>query len=146
MFSANKFLGKTGGHSLGGACDHNKVHGLSLFPHQRNSILRFIGFICLRYARENTEERERTIKGGEQVAKVGGGGGGAQKFDCVLGQLLGCRHMPTVHLGGIWGHAPPENFGNFDSLRAFLMQSGTSFWTDFSSNFYFSTLCKQLEL
>ena len=25
----------TGGHSLGGASDHNKAHGLSLFPHQR---------------------------------------------------------------------------------------------------------------
>ena len=27
-------------------------------------------------------------------------------------------------------HAPPENFGNFDSLIAFLMHSGSSFWTD----------------
>ena len=52
-------------------------------------------------------------------------------------RLWAYAHSPPR---GVWGHAPPENFGNFDSLRAFLMQSGTSFWTDFCSNFYFSTL------
>ena len=31
---------------------------------------------------------------------------------------------------GVWGHASPENFGNFNTLRAFLMHSGSSFWTD----------------
>ena len=35
VFSPSKIQGMTGGHSLGGACDHNKAHGLSLFPHQR---------------------------------------------------------------------------------------------------------------
>ena len=29
---------------------------------------------------------------------------------------------------GVWGHARPENFGNFDTLRTFLMHSDTCFW------------------
>ena len=68
-------------------------------------------------------------KGGEQVAKVGEGGG-AQIFDCgtvTTVRLWVYAHSPPR---GVWGHAPPENFGNFNSLRAFLMQSGSSFWTD----------------
>ena len=38
-----------------------------------------------------------------------------------LGQVC-CGH-PTAHLGGSGGHAPPENFGNLDSLRAILRHS-----------------------
>ena len=38
--------------------------------------------------------------------------------------------MPTAHLGGSGGMLPLENFGNFDSLRAFLMHSGSSFLAD----------------
>ena len=37
--------------------------------------------------------------------------------------------MPTAHLGGSGGMLPPENFENFDSLRVFLMHSGSSFFT-----------------
>ena len=55
----------------------------------------------------------------------GGGGGGAQTFDCV--RLWAYAHSPPR---GVWGHAPPENFGNVDSLRVFLVHSGSSFWTD----------------
>ena len=35
VFSLSKIQGMPGGHSLGGACDHNKAHGLFLLPHQR---------------------------------------------------------------------------------------------------------------
>ena len=71
-----------------------------------------------------------TLKDGEQVAKVGGEGG-AQTFDimCTMttGRLWACAHSPPR---GAWGHAPPETFGNFNSLRTFLMYSGSNFWTD----------------
>ena len=29
---------------------------------------------------------------------------------------------------GVWGHGPPENFGNLDTLRMFLMHSDTCFF------------------
>ena len=29
---------------------------------------------------------------------------------------------------GVLGHAPPENLGNLDTLRTFLMHSDTYFW------------------
>ena len=38
MFSLSKFQGITGGHNLGGACDHNKAHGLFLFSHQSTKV------------------------------------------------------------------------------------------------------------
>ena len=72
-------------------------------------------------------------KGGEQVAKVGG----TQTFDSVRWQQLGCGHMPTAHLGGSGGMLPQKIFGNFDSLRVFLMHSGSSFGSELASdNFY----------
>ena len=44
---------------------------------------------------------------------------------------------------GVWGHAPPENFGNLDSLRAFLRHFDSHFGADLSSNnFYLSLTCK----
>ena len=54
--------------------------------------------------------------------------------------------MPTALLGGSWGHALPENFGNFNSLRAFLMHSGSSFWTDLVVIFTRAIFCKHPEL
>ena len=73
-------------------------------------------------------------KGGEQVTKVGG----LRPLTVIIVRLWAYAHGPPR---GVWGHAPPKNFGNFDSLRAFLMHSGSSFWTDLaSSNFYLSTV------
>ena len=42
---------------------------------------------------------------------------------------------------GVWGHAPPENFGNLDSLRMFLRLSDSHLGADLvqSSKFYLST-------
>ena len=41
---------------------------------------------------------------------------------------------------GVWGHAPPENFRNLDSLRTFLRHSDSHLGADLaSSNFYLST-------
>ena len=60
-------------------------------------------------------------KGGEQVAKVGGGGGGGSDLYLCTVTTVGLwayAHSPPRE---VWGHAPPENFGNFNSLRAFLM-------------------------
>ena len=39
------------------------------------------------------------------------------------------------HLGGVWGHAPPENFGNLDSLRVILRHSdsGLQLWAHAAS-------------
>ena len=48
-----------------------------------------------------------------QGRRTGSKVGRLRPFDCVLDR----GHMPTAHLGGL-GHAPPENFGNSDSLRA----------------------------
>ena len=42
-------------------------------------------------------------------------------------RLWAYAHSPPR---GVWGHAPPENFGNFDSLRVFLMHSGSSFGSE----------------
>ena len=36
------------------------------------------------------------------------------------GMLWPLAHSPPR---GVWGHAPPENFGNLDSLRAILRHS-----------------------
>ena len=84
------------------------------------------------------------IKGGEQVTKVGGGGGGggggAQTMTTV--RLWAYAHGPPRR---VWRHAPPENFGNFDSLRAFLIHSGSSFWTDLVAIFTQALFCKRLE-
>ena len=40
---------------------------------------------------------------------------------------VGISPQPTL---GVWGHAPPENFGNLDSLRAFLRHSDSHFGAD----------------
>ena len=36
---------------------------------------------------------------------------------------------------GVWGHAPPENFGNLDSLRTFLRHSDSHFGADLAAIF-----------
>ena len=58
---------------------------------------------------------------------MGGGGGGLRPLTVTTVRLWAYAHSPPR---GVWGHAPPENFGNFDSLRAFLMHSGSSFLAD----------------
>ena len=57
----------------------------------------------------------------------GGGGGGLRPLTVTTVRLWAYAHSPPR---GVWGHAPPENFGNFDSRRAFLMHSGSSFLDD----------------
>ena len=37
-----------------------------------------------------------------------------------IGMMWALAHSPPR---GVWGHAPPENFGNLDSLRAILRHS-----------------------
>ena len=58
-------------------------------------------------------------------------------------RLWAYAHSPPR---GIWGHAPPENFGNFNTLRAFLMHSGSSFWTDLVAISIRALFCKHPEL
>ena len=69
--------------------------------------------------------------------------GRAQIFDCVATVRLWDAHSPPRGSGG---HASPENFGNFDSLRAFLMHSGSSSWTDLVAVFTRALYYKHLEL
>ena len=38
--------------------------------------------------------------------------------------LWALAHSPSR---GVWGHAPPENFGNLDSLRAILRHSDSQY-------------------
>ena len=62
-------------------------------------------------------------KGGYIVIEQGGGGGGGiipliVYFDNSYAVLSSPR--------GVWGRAPPENFGNLDSLRAFLRHSAVA--------------------
>ena len=33
----------------------------------------------------------------------------------------------AAHPRGVWGHAPPENFGNMHALRRVLVHSGGNF-------------------
>ena len=78
---------------------------------------------------ENQASTSVASKQGRRTGSKSGARGGAQTFVTTV-RLWAYAHSPPR---GVWGHAPPENFGNFNSLRAFLMQSGTNFWTDFSS-------------
>ena len=73
-------------------------------------------------------------KGGEQITKVGG----SDLWLCTVTtvRLWVYDHSPPW---GVWGHAPPENFGDFDSENV-----SDAFWQQFldwfSSKFYSSTL------
>ena len=68
-------------------------------------------------------------KGGEGVVKVGG----------LMFFMAYCEHRYMLlavspwAIGGVWVHAPPENFGNLDTLRTFLMHSDTGFGTNFNT-------------
>ena len=57
------------------------------------------------------------LESGPYAAFLKGGlhGGVAQ-----IGMMWALAHSPPR---GVWGHAPPENFGNLDSLRAILRHS-----------------------
>lgn len=81
------------------------------------------------------------LKGGEQVVKVEG----LRPLTayCDYSYAVGICPQPTY---GVWGYAPPEYFGNFDSLRAFLGHSGSSFWADLVEIFTQALSCKHLEL
>ena len=49
---------------------------------------------------------------------------------CDNNYAVGISPQPTSPPRGVWGYAPPENFGNLDSLRAFLRHSDSYFGAD----------------
>ena len=58
---------------------------------------------------------------------MGGGGGLIFCYGILRAQIYAVGVSPLA-TRGVWGHAPPENFGNLDTLRTFLMHSDTCFW------------------
>ena len=64
-----------------------------------------------------------------------GGGGGITPLIVYFNNSSAVLSPPR----GVWGHAPPENFGNLDSLRAFMRHSDSHFGADLVAIFYLST-------
>ena len=66
-------------------------------------------------------------KGGEGEVKVGG----LIFYYGILRTQVYAVGVSPWPSRGVWGHAPPENFGNLDTPRTFLMHSDTCFWNKF---------------
>ena len=67
---------------------------------------------------------------GPYAASVKGGGGGVIPEVCTVPRAQAHSPLPR----GVWGHAPPENFGNLDSLRTFLKHSDSHMGANSSVN------------
>ena len=52
-------------------------------------------------------------------------------YGILRAQVYGMGVSPWA-TRGVWGHAPPENFGNLDTLRTFVF--GTNFNTAYNEN------------
>ena len=74
--------------------------------------------LCLseRSVRRYIDLFQRTGAGPYAAFLKGGLYGGVAQ----TGMLWALAHSPPR---GVWGHAPPENFGNLDSLRVILRHS-----------------------
>ena len=80
----------------------------------------------LKASRLITQARTQPLSKGGYILIVergGGGGGGVRPLPCTV-----------TTAWGVWGHAPPENFGNLDSPRTFLRHSDSHLGADLASS------------
>ena len=66
--------------------------------------------------------------------------GGLHGGVAQTGMLWASAHSPPR---GVWGHAPPENFGNLDSLRAILRHSDSDLQKLLATRLALCTLAMQ---
>ena len=70
-----------------------------------------------------------------QGRRRGSKSGGADIFNGILRAQVYAVGVSPWASRGVWGHAPPEHFGNLDTLRRFLMLVfETNFNTAYNEN------------